>query len=143
MMVFEFGAFGVFVVAFRFMPPITTLLLPLLLIDLFFLSLGISLLLSIFNVYFRDIKFIWQILLQLGFFLSPIFYNLNIFPDNIKFILELNPIVPILDMAHGLVLSGSLPTIKATLYVIGITAFFFAAGLAVFKIKGKTLVEEL
>lgn len=143
MMVFEFGAFGIFIVAFRFVPPITSLLLPLLLIDLFLLSLGISLLLSVLNVYFRDVKFIWQILLQLGFFLSPIIYNLKMFPDNIKFILELNPIVPILDMAHGLVLYDTLPTIENLSYVIGVTALFLVTGIVVFKIKGKTLVEEL
>jgi len=80
MMGFEFAAFAVFIVAFQFVPPITIVFLPLVLIVLFFLSLGLSFLLSVLNVYFRDIQFIWQVLIQAGFFLSPIFYSLDIFP---------------------------------------------------------------
>src|SRR6185437_12323080 len=68
MMAFEFGAFAIFVVVFRFIPPVTILLLPVLLLDLFILSVGISLFLSVMTVYFRDLKFIWQILLQAVFF---------------------------------------------------------------------------
>lgn len=143
MMVFEFAAFGVFLVAFKFIPPSTAILLPLLLIDLFFLSLGVALILSILNVYLRDIRFIWQVLLQAGFFLSPIIYELNMFPDNIRQILELNPIVPILDVTHGLVLNGSLPTTHAIGYIIGSTAVLMIIGLLVFNSKNKTIVEEL
>jgi len=143
MMVFEFAAFGVFLAAFKFIPPSTALLLPLLLIDLFFLSLGVALILSILNVYLRDIKFIWQVLIQAGFFLSPIIYKLNMFPDNIRQILEINPIVPILDVAHGLVLNGSLPTSHAVAYIIGCTALLMIIGLLVFNSKSKFIVEEL
>lgn len=143
MMVFEFAAFAVFLVAFKFIPPNTAVLLPLLLIDLLFLSLGISLILSILNVYLRDIKFIWQVLLQAGFFLSPIIYELNMFPDNIRHVLELNPMVPVLDIVHGLVLNGSLPTINATVYIIGSTASLMIIGLFVFNFKNKNIVEEL
>lgn len=143
MMSFEFAAFAVFAVVLQFIPPLTAILLPFLLIDLFILSLGISLLLSVLNVYFRDIRFIWQVLLQAGFFLSPIIYRLDMFPDNIKKVLELNPMVPILDSAHNLVLYGSLPTINSGIYIIGSAIILFVVGLVVFKIKSKRLVEEL
>lgn len=143
MMIFEFAAFGVFLVAFKFIPPSTAALLPLLLIDLFFLSLGVSLILSILNVYLRDIKFIWQISLQAGFFLSPIIYDLKMFPDNIRQILEINPMVPILDVVHGLILNGSLPTTNSILYIIGSTAVLMIIGLLVFNSKNKFIVEEL
>ena len=143
MMTFEFAAFMVFAVVLQFIPPLTAILLPFLLIDLFILSLGISLLLSVLNVYFRDIRFIWQVLLQAGFFLSPIIYKLDMFPENIRKILEINPLVPILDVTHNLVLYGSLPTINSAGYIIGCTVILFVIGLVVFKIKSKRLVEEL
>jgi lipopolysaccharide transport system permease protein len=143
MMIFEFAAFGVFVAAFRFVPSLTILLLPLLLIDLFILSVGISFLLSVYTVYFRDVRFIWQILLQAGFFVTPIIFKLNMFPENVKNILQLNPLVTILDIAHNLVLYNSLPTLKASLYLIASTAVIFAIGYVVFRIKDKRLVEEL
>ncbi|HLA22805.1 MAG TPA: ABC transporter permease [Nitrosopumilaceae archaeon] len=143
MMGFEFAAFAVFVFAFQFIPPITILLLPLLLIDLFILSLGVALLLAVLTVYFRDIKFIWQVLLQAGFFLTPIFYRLDMFPEDIAKILQINPIVPIMDTAHDLVLYNSLPSINTTLYIIISTCVIFVIGYIVFRIKDKKIIEEL
>jgi ABC-type polysaccharide/polyol phosphate export permease len=142
-MTFEFGAFAIFVVAFRFVPPLTIVILPTLLVVLFILSVGISLLLSVMTVYFRDIKFIWQIFLQALFFVSPIIYQLNLFPENIKNILQMNPLVTILDTAHDLVLYGTLPTPKAIFYMLGTTAIIFIIGYVVFQIKSKRLIEEL
>lgn len=142
MMCFEFVAFAVFVVVFQFKPTITIFLLPLVMIDLFVLSLGISLILSIFNVYFRDIKFIWQVFIQAGFFLSPIFYKLDIFPENIRWILNLNPMISILNISRDVVLYNTLPDLNSTAYLIGITAIILGIGVAIFRIKEKHIVEE-
>jgi len=143
MMGFEFGAFAVFVIVFQFIPPITIILLPLILLDLFILTVGISLVLSVLNVYFRDIRFIWQVIIQAGFFLSPIFYKLDIFPENIRAILSLSPFVHVLDISHELVLYGNLPPLDSVAYVISFTIAIFIVGYAVFRFKDKKLVEEL
>jgi len=143
MMGFEFGAFAVFVIVFQFIPPITIILLPLILLDLFILTVGISLVLSVLNVYFRDIRFIWQVIIQAGFFLSPIFYKLDIFPENIRAILSLSPLVHVLDISHELVLYGNLPPLDSVAYVISFTIAIFIVGYAVFRFKDKKLVEEL
>jgi len=143
MMGFEFAAFVVFVIVFQFIPPTTIVLLPLILLDLFILSVGISLVLSVLNVYFRDIRFIWQVVIQAGFFLSPIFYKLDIFPENISAILSLSPMAHVLDIAHELVLYGNLPPLESVAYVISFTIAIFIVGYAVFRFKDRKLVEEL
>jgi len=143
MMLIEFSAFGIFLVAFSFVPPSTIFLFPLLLIELFVLSVGISLVLSIANVYFRDIKFIWQVILQAGFFLTPIIYSLDMFPSDIKVILELNPISHLITTSHNLVLYGSLPSINSVLYVMIITGSIFLLGYMVFRKKESKIGEEL
>ena len=143
MMFFEFAAFGIFLVAFQFVPPITALILPLLLIDLFFLSLGVSFFLSVLFVKFRDVGFVWQVILQAGFFLSPIFYKMDILPENLREILQINPLVPILDVARNVVLYDILPTAKVSIYIVSITAAIFVIGYVVFKINNKRIVEEL
>lgn len=143
MMGFEFAAFGFFLALFQFVPPLTSLLFPLLLIDVFFLALGFSLILSVLNVKFRDINFIWLVILQAGFFLSPIIYRMDMFPENIRQILQLNPLVPILDTAHNLVLYNIMPTPLATSYIIGSTAIIFIIGYVVFRFNSKNIVEVL
>ena len=143
MMMFEFVAFAIFVIAFQFIPPNTILLLPLLLVALFVLSLGISLILSVVTVTFRDIRFIWQVLLQAGFFLTPIIYTLELFPENIRNILKFNPMVPIIDTAHNLVIYGVLPSFNTTAYILVSTIIIFVVGFLVFRLKEKKVVEEL
>lgn len=143
MMGFEFVAFVIFLIVFQFIPPLTIIYFPLLLIDLFILSLGVSLLLSVTMVYFRDIRFIWQVLLQAGFFLTPIIYRLDMFPVSVQKVLQLNPLVPMIDTAHNLVLYNTLPTVNTTLYIIASTAIILIIGYFVFRSKDKEIVEML
>ena len=142
MMGFEFVAFAIFMIVFQFVPPITIILLPLVLVDLFVLTLGISLLFSVLNVYFRDIKFIWQVLLQAGFFLSPIIYTLDLFPENTRWVLRLNPLVAIFDAAHDLVLYNSLPNVNSIIYLVIATISILIIGYAMFRSRDKKIVEE-
>lgn len=143
MMLIEFSIFGVFLTVFSFIPPITAFLFPLLLIEILVLSVGISLFLSVLNVYFQDIKFIWQVILQAGFFLSPIIYSLNMFPSNIRAILELNPISNLITFGHDLMLYGKLPSINSILYVLLITISIFIIGYIVFRKKESKIAEVI
>lgn len=55
----------------------TILLLPLILLEVYLFSLGLSLFLAALFVKFRDINYIWEVLLQAGFYLTPILYPLS------------------------------------------------------------------
>jgi ABC-2 type transport system permease protein len=70
----------------------TTLWLPLILLEIYIFALGISLFLSAAFVKFRDVGYIWEVVLQAGFYLTPILYPLSIIP-NVTFqkLIMLNP----------------------------------------------------
>jgi ABC-2 type transport system permease protein len=51
--------------------------LPLIILELFVFSLGLSFLLSALYVRFRDINYVWEVLLQAGFYMTPIIYPLS------------------------------------------------------------------
>ena len=55
----------------------TALWLPLILIEIYLFALGLSLFLSAAFVKFRDISYIWEVILQAGFYLTPILYPLS------------------------------------------------------------------
>ena len=55
----------------------TILLFPLIIIEVYILALGLSLFLSAAFVKFRDISYIWEVMLQAGFYLTPILYPLS------------------------------------------------------------------
>ncbi|MGH7156949.1 MAG: ABC transporter permease [Candidatus Saccharimonadales bacterium] len=54
----------------------TTLWLPLILLEVYIFALGISLFLSAAFVKYRDVNYIWEVVLQAGFYLTPILYPL-------------------------------------------------------------------
>ncbi len=143
MLSFEMIVFGIFVAVFQFLPPLTIVILPLVLILEFVLIIGLSLPLSVLNVRFRDTQFIWNIILQAGFFLTPIFYKTDILPKQIQPIIIFNPMVQILDMAHNAVLYGILPTENEIAISVGIALAIFAIGYAIFARFRYRIIEEL
>jgi len=56
------------------------------------LVLGLSWLSSALNVLFRDTGQIVQLLLQIGFWLTPIFWDIRIMPERVQLLLKLNPL---------------------------------------------------
>lgn len=143
MMIFEFGAFAVFMIIFGVTPPVLIVLLPLVLVMLFTLTLGVSFFLSSLNVYYRDTQYIWSVVIQAGFFVTPIFYKLDVFPENIKSLLHLNPMVGIMEIARALVIHTQMPDMQAILTTIAITGIVFIFGYITFRKLNYRLVEEL
>lgn len=143
MLCFEFMAFAIFLIAFKFIPPVTIIFLPLIVFLEFILILGISLPLSVLNIRYRDIQFIWGVILQVGFFLTPIFYKLDILPDNIQKILFFSPMVRIVDIAHDITLYNVFPSTESILAAVGIVFSIFLIGYAVFKKLEPKIIEEL
>jgi ABC-type polysaccharide/polyol phosphate export permease len=64
---------------------------------LLMLTTGAGLLLSCANLFFRDVKYIVQVLITFGIFFTPVFYDaVNLGPFGSKLIM-LNPLAPILE----------------------------------------------
>ena len=143
MMGIEFGVFFAFVVVFQFLPSISILILPGLLFLLFCLSVGISLFLSVLNVKFRDIQSVWGVVMYAGFFISPVIYSLDTFPEELRRFLLINPVAQILEMAHNSVLYGTLPSLSSVAYTVGVTFGILILGYFTFRHYQFKMVEEL
>lgn len=143
MMLFELGAFALFMVFFQFVPPITILYLPLIFGILFILSVGVSLPLAVANIYFRDLQYIWGVILQAGFFLSPIVFTLDVYPKELSGLLYLNPITGLIDMAHEVTLYGVTPAFDDFLYPLVMSLIVLATGYAIFRKYESKAIELL
>lgn len=143
MMGFELGVFSVFMAVFQLTPQSTILIFPLLIGFLFLLNAGISLPLSRLNVKYKDITYIWQVIIQAGFFVSPIIYSLEIFPTDIQRLLLLNPVAQIIDMSHKVVLYGIVPEIDSFLYTGTFCVVVFIVGFIMFQKKSKNIADDL
>lgn len=143
MLVFDLIVFGIFMAVFQFWPPITILFLPLILCLEFVLVLGLCLPLSVLNVRFNDIQFIWKVILHAGFFLTPIFYEISVLPQIAQDILKFSPMVQILNMARDVTLYNTLPTMEEITLAIGTTLIVFFVGYGIFYKLKKRVIEAL
>ena len=97
--------------------------LPINLVQLYLLSLGVALLLSTLNVYFRDAQHIWEVVLQGLFYATPIIYPLSMVEQKlgevapgvgllIEKLMLLNTAAQIIqDIRHNLIAPATTPTI--------------------------------
>ena len=81
-------------------------ILPLVLIEIYLFSLGVSLFLSALFVKFRDVSYIWEVGLQAGFYITPVLYPLSrIGSLKIEKLLLLNPLAQAMQDARYLVVT--------------------------------------
>lgn len=95
---------------------------PMLLLLIF--STGVGLILSVFNVYFRDIEYIWDVLTQLLFYMVPILYPLEqIKRDWIVAVIKINPLYSMIELFRECVLYGEILSsdllLQSALFAVG------------------------
>ncbi len=128
---------------FGVIPSLTILLFPLLHILFFMIVYGIALALASLYVYYRDLNQIWEVLLQIGFFLSPIVYPLSLIPEKYKFYYMLNPITRLIEMYRDVLLYGKLPELMDFGLVIMFGIVLFVLGSRLFRKLSPRFAEEI
>ena len=127
-------ASAVIIVIFLFTPlhpTIQLLWVPLLLLLLVVQVVGFALLLSSANLFFRDVKYLVEVILTFAVFFTPVFYSVDLFGDRGK-ILLLNPVAPILEGLERTIVRGQPPDLMWTLYAAGWGVFLLFSTPALF-----------
>jgi lipopolysaccharide transport system permease protein len=119
------------------------LLLPAVLISEYLLIYGLSLSLSSLNVKYRDFDQLWDIALQLGFFLVPLVYDVSLIPVRYRTLYLLNPVTALMVFARDILLLDQPPTTFDVAVIISGVALFFTIGFLVFRRREGRLAEEL
>lgn len=143
MTIFESLIFILFMVLFRVPVSVNLVYVPLILLCLFIISLGLSLALSALNVFYRDVQFIWQVLLQIGFYITPILYTIDIFPENLQRFVLLNPIARILNSARDTIIYSSPAKTEDLLFMTLSSIFFLLIGYFIFSRFEPGFAEEI
>jgi lipopolysaccharide transport system permease protein len=122
---------------------INLLYAPLILAFLFILSLGVSLALSALNVFYRDVQFIWQVVLQAGFFATPILYTIDIFPAYLQRIILLNPVARIIISARNAIIYSMPSNINNLVFIMVSSVIVLALGYFIFHRMEPKFAEEI
>jgi lipopolysaccharide transport system permease protein len=87
----------------------TLLLVPVVLLPLIFLSLGLGWFLASLGVFIRDISYTVSLVVQVLFFVTPIFYSIESIPEPFQTIIRFNPLASIVENLRRVVIWGILP----------------------------------
>lgn len=90
----------------------TIILVPLLIGELVVLSMGVSFLLAALFVRFRDFSHIWEVILQVLFYATPIIYPLTLPPLKIAKVISISPLTQIFQDVRALMITPETLTTK-------------------------------
>lgn len=116
------------------------LLIPFLYLTLILFSCGVGMILSALMVYFRDTQFLYSVLITLWMYLTPLFYTVDIIPDEMMVYYQINPMYQYVTFFRTLVLDATMPTVGQFAWCIGYAVGFMLLGLFVFKKLKKNFV---
>jgi ABC-2 type transport system permease protein len=126
-------------------------LLLLVLVEVYLFALGVSLFLSAAFVKFRDISYIWEVILQAGFYLTPILYPLTKI-TNLSFqkLIMLNPMAQAIQDARYTAITHTTPTVYSVfgggyykLIPFIAVAIVLLGGLTYFRKESKYFAENI
>jgi len=120
------------------------LIFPIFLIELFTISLATSFLLSVFFIRFRDLSHIWDVLLQIGFWITPIIYPISMVKNSdYHWVFRINPLATIINNARDLFIINKTPLLSTHLiFITGLTIFLILS-VVIFNKLQKAIVEHL
>lgn len=129
----------------------SALWLPLILLEVYIFALGLSAFLSALFVKYRDVSYIWEVIIQGGFYLTPIIYPLSLI-TNLTFqkLIMLNPMAQAIQDARYTVITDQTRTVyqvfdggwyKFVPFVIVVTIFLL--GMSYFRSQSKYFAENI
>ena len=121
----------------------TGMMLPVIFAVQFLFTLSLSYLVATLHVTFRDTQYLLGIVLLLGFYLSPVFYDPSAIPGRFQMIYRLNPMVVLIDAYRQILLHGQLPGGLELLALSLISAGLLWVSYRIFVRASAQFAEEL
>lgn len=112
-------------------------------LNVFILSMGVSLMLSNIYIMAKDITQIWAVFTSFLFFLSPIFYKLSTFKDALPSFDYGNPIAGIIINARRVMMEGARPDFQLMIFDFGYAFFLLFLGFIFLNKLGSKAAEKL
>lgn len=105
---------------------------------------GVGLILSVLQVYFRDIEYIWDVFCTLLFYMIPIIYPLSkITTPWIEWVIRINPIYSMLELFRQCVLYCTTMDWKLIVYSLTVSLVTLGIGILIFNKKKDDLIFHM
>jgi len=118
------------------------LFVPVLIFLLVIFTIGLGLILACANLFYRDVKYIVEVILMFGIFYTPVFYEADIL-GKWRPLLLANPVASILELLNQVVVLHKQPEIFWLSYSFITAVITFFIGLIIFQKKQKIFAESI
>lgn len=121
----------------------TAFLIPLAVVPIVAFTFGITMLLAVITVYFRDIAHIVGVSLAGIFYLTPILYPISAVPERFREWYQLNPFFQEFNLLRALIVDGRLPSAPEWFSAITLSVVAVTCGLFVYLWRERDIVYRL
>ncbi|MDG0811814.1 ABC transporter permease [Cohnella rhizosphaerae] len=119
------------------------ILAPISIIPVIILSAGISLLISSLSVFFRDVGQIISIVMNILFYISPVFYPVTAVPEAFRPYMYLNPLTTIIETFRATTMGTQDLKLLPWFEVLGVSIVIFLIGSYIFKISKENFADVI
>ncbi len=105
-------------------------------------ALGTGLILSALNAQYRDVRYVVPFLLQLGFFVTPVFYSLSLLPKRLLWTAWLNPMAGVIE-AYRALLTGTYIPYRLLAVNVGLASVLLLVGIWFFQRRIQRIIDVL
>jgi lipopolysaccharide transport system permease protein len=115
----DFGVASLVLIAFmayyHVVPGLSIIALPFVVLVQVAFTCGVALLVSMANLFFRDVKYIFEIVLTVWMFATSVLYPVEMINGKLGAVMRANPMTPIIDAYRQVLFYGQWPTSQAFL----------------------------
>ena len=117
--------------------------LPLIALIQYIMLLGFTFILSAIEMYMIDIEHIVNFILSMAFYVTPILYTPDIFPENLAWVLKVNPMAYLVNAYRSIFFYQKMPDLIGLGVVSIFSIFLFMIGYLIFEKLQKGFAEEV
>lgn len=99
----------------------------------FIFTFGVSLITASFNLFYRDIQYLMNLILLLWFYLTPVIYPKEILPDQYRFIFKLNFMSVMVNAYRQVILGHGMPKLSSVAIAASLALVTLITGYHIFK----------
>ncbi|WP_298521120.1 ABC transporter permease [uncultured Methanobrevibacter sp.] len=107
------------------------------------LVFGVGMILAVFNTYFTDVGYLYNVFTILLMYASALFYPIEIVPASIQKIFTLNPVYSAITCFRECVVYGVFPNVSTLLYLATFSISSLLIGILIYNIYANKLALEL
>jgi lipopolysaccharide transport system permease protein len=139
---FAFTVLIVMMIIYGIQPTIYVCLLPFFIILAMITALGVGMWMTVFNVRYRDVRYVLPFLIQIWFYATPVVYSSSLLDEPWRTLYGLNPMVGVVEGFRWALLGQQPPGPMIWLSVL-VSLIIFISGMLYFSKRETTFADEV